>query len=96
MVDKDHTYVNLEDLEEYLYKYYDKKKLLAIKDRAIRKTKEFQILKIKLTKKDNEKKDDDSWEVVDDENDEKVDSDEDYDDNVVLPNGELLTNSGNM
>jgi pre-60S factor REI1 len=96
MVDKHHTYVNNEDLEEYLYKYYEKKKLLAITDRAMRRTKEFRILKIKLSKKKEDKEDEGSWEVVEDENEDKVDSDEDYDDNVVLPNGELLTNNGNM
>jgi pre-60S factor REI1 len=97
MVDKDHTYINLEDLDEFLYKYYEKKSILAITDKNIRKTKEFQILKVKLSRKKKEDKaDEGSWEVVSDENDDKADSDEDYDDNVVLPNGELLTSNGNV
>ena len=79
MLDTNHTYVNHEDLEEFLYKYYDKKRLLAIKDNAVRKTKEFQILKAKLKKK---------------EEDEEEDSD--YDDNVILPSGEMLTTNGNV
>jgi hypothetical protein len=36
------------DIEEFLYKYYDINELLKIKDKFIKKSKEYGILKIKL------------------------------------------------
>ena len=66
-------------MEEFLFKYYDKKRLLAIKDKTIRKTKEFQILKAKLGKKKEkkqEKDDEGSWEIVDEDGEKEVESDE--------------------
>jgi pre-60S factor REI1 len=80
MIDKQHTTVNSEDLEEFLFKFYDSKRLLANKDRNVRKSKEFKILKIKLNveaKKEKKKKiakteneeESDGWETVsEDEN----------------------------
>ena len=44
MLSKGHTTVNYKDLDEILFKYYDLKKLLAIKDTNIRRSKEFKIL----------------------------------------------------
>jgi pre-60S factor REI1 len=86
MMDKQHTAINNEDLEEFMYKYYDKKKFFAIKEKELRKTKEFQILKIKLAankklKKSEEKEkaeeEDEGWETVsenEDENQEVIDT----------------------
>ena len=51
MVDKQHTRVNQEDLEEFLYKFYDRKSLLSITDRGLKKLKEYKILKMKLKMK---------------------------------------------
>jgi len=48
MYDKMHTKINCEDLEEFLYKFYDKEKLLAIAEKEFRRMKEFKILKVKL------------------------------------------------
>ena len=39
------------DLEEFLYKYYDLNELLKVKDKYIKKTKEYEVLKIKLMMK---------------------------------------------
>jgi hypothetical protein len=73
MMDKQHTSINEEDLDEFLYKYYDKKKLLDIKEKDLRKTKEFKILKGKLNvdKKVNKEKtkekveeDEEGWETI--------------------------------
>lgn len=73
MMDKQHTSINEEDLEEFLYKYYDKKKLFDIKEKDLRKTKEFKILKSKLSvvrklKKEKSKEkvgeDEDGWETI--------------------------------
>jgi hypothetical protein len=67
MMDKGHSSVNEEDLEEFFYKFYDKKSLLSVKDRGLRKTNEFQILKIKLKMKKVrkvKKTDDEGWSTV--------------------------------
>jgi pre-60S factor REI1 len=73
MFDKQHTAVNEEDLEEFLYKYYDKKKVLAIKEKELRITKEFKILKAKLAvdkklkkseKREKTEEEEDGWEVI--------------------------------
>jgi len=43
------------DIEEFLYKYYDLTELLKIKDKFIKKSKEYGILKIKLLMKQKKK-----------------------------------------
>lgn len=87
MVDKAHTRINNEDLDEYLYKFYDMKKLLALKDTNFRKMKEFKILalrhkvanRIKENKKQSKKieeegGDSDEWEeeIQETEKEEKI------------------------
>lgn len=73
MIDKAHTRINKEDLAEYLYKLYDMKKLLNIKDTNIRKMNEFKILslrhKVALRIKENneERKDANDYNCDDDE-----------------------------
>ena len=70
MMDKQHTRVNDEDLEEFLYKFYDKKSLLSIKDKNLKRLKEYKILKIKLKMKKikkTKKKDEEGWETASDE-----------------------------
>ena len=47
MLSKGHTTVNYKDLDEILFKYYDLKKLLAIKYTNIRRSKEFKILSLR-------------------------------------------------
>ena len=112
MIDKIHTSINTDDLEEFLYKFYDKNKILSIKEREVRIMKEFKILKIKLNianrNKIKEKIKDDSegWETVsEDENEEtqnknnKLIKDEESDEEfepVALPNGELLLENGTI
>ena len=92
MLAKNHTSINDKDLDEFLYKYYDLKKLLNIKDKSIRRTKEFKILSIRtrVAKELKEKNLDgeDEWEEV--KSDEE---DEDYEP-MTLPNGELLLQDG--
>ena len=76
MLDKQHTSVNDEDLEEFLYKFYDKKSFMSIKDRSLKRLKEYKILKIKLKikkakkiKKEakEEKEDEDGWQTASDD-----------------------------
>ena len=89
MLSKGHTTVNEKDLEEVLYKYYDFKKLLNIKDKNTRKTKEFKILSLRarVAKELKEKNiDGDEWEEI-------TNDDDDYEP-MTLPNGELLLENG--
>ena len=91
MISKGHTIINNKDLDEFLYKYYDYKKLLNIKDKNKRKSKEFKILllRIKVAKELKEKNlDGDEWEEIND------DEDEDDFEPMTLPNGELLLQNG--
>ena len=91
MISKGHTIINNKDLDEFLYKYYDYKKLLNIKDKNKRKLKEFKILllRIKVAKELKEKNlDGDEWEEIND------DEDEDDFEPMTLPNGELLLQNG--
>jgi pre-60S factor REI1 len=73
MLDKQHTSVNDEDLEEFLYKFYDKKSLMSIKDRSLKRLKEYKILKIKLKMKKikkvkkEAKEDEDGWQTASDD-----------------------------
>jgi len=87
MIDKKHIYVNLEDLEDHLYQFYDTEKLSAVKDNNIRLTKAFKILKykLKLSKPQQTKK-------------EESDEEEEFDDDepMELPNGELLLQNGKI
>ena len=90
MLSKGHTIVNEKDLEEVLYKYYDFKKLLSIKDKHKRRTKEFKILSLRarVAKELKEKNiDGDEWEEISNE------EDDDYEP-MTLPNGELLLENG--
>ena len=91
MLAKSHTSINDKDLDEFLYKYYDLKKLLTIKDKSIRRTREFKILSLRtrVAKELKEKNldGDDEWEEV------KSDEEEDYEP-MTLPNGELLLQDG--
>ena len=91
MLAKNHTKINDKDLDEFLFKYYDLKKLLHIKDRNIRRSREFKILSLRarVAKELKEKnlEGDDEWEEV------KSDEDEDYEP-MTLPNGELLLQDG--
>lgn len=106
MLNKHHTYINLDDLDEHLYKYYDRKRLLAIEDRSLRMTKEFKHLKFRLKlaknlgKKKQEviKEEDEDWVVLSDEEnkDANQESEDDDFDPVTLPNGELLLENGTM
>jgi hypothetical protein len=75
MLDTQHTYVNIEDLEEFLYKYYDGKRLLAIEDKELRKTKEFKVLKLRLRRAKSTKKEvnEDGWETISEDEDEDED-----------------------
>lgn len=69
MVDKQHTYINMDDLDEFLYKFYDQAKILGIKEKELRMTKEFKLLKFKfkLKKKTNTKVEEEEWEVISEE-----------------------------
>jgi pre-60S factor REI1 len=86
MLDTQHTYVNIEDLEEFLYKFYDKKKLLAIEDKELRKSKEFKILKYKLKARKTTTKeiDSDGWETISEEEDEEKPKQYVYDSEGIL------------
>ena len=92
MLSKGHTTVNNKDLDEFLFKYYDLKKLLSIKDKNIRRTKEFKILSLRarVAKELKEKnlEGDDEWEEV-----KSNEGDDDYEP-MTLPNGELLLENG--
>ncbi len=92
MIAKGHTKINDKDLEEFFFKCYDLKKLLSIKDKNIRRSKEFKILSIRarVAKELKEKNldGDDEWEEVNSDND-----DQDYEP-MTLPNGELLLQDG--
>ena len=91
MISKGHTVINDKDLDEFLYKYYDIKKLLSIKDKNKRKSKEFKILSLraKVAKVLNEKNlEGDEWEEI------KSNEDEDEYEPMTLPNGELLLENG--
>ena len=106
MIDKGHTSINHEDLDEFLFKYYDMKKLLKLKDPNFRKMKEFKILilRSKIAKKLKEKDDDgNEWEDIDEEEEDEAgegkkkkiieEDDEDFEP-LVLPSGELLLEDG--
>ncbi len=106
MIDKGHTSINNEDLDEFLFKYYDMKKLNKIKDPNFRKMKEFKILilRSKIAKKLKEKDDDgNEWEDIDEEEEDEAgegkkkkiieEDDEDFEP-LVLPSGELLLEDG--
>ena len=92
MISKGHTVINEKDLDEFLFKYYDFKKLLAVKDKNIRRSKEFKILSLRarVAKELKEKnlEGDDEWEEV-----KSDDEDDDYEP-MTLPNGELLLENG--
>ena len=91
MLSKGHTIINDKDLDEFLYKYYDVKKLLSIKDKNKRKSKEFKILslRLKVAKVLNEKNlEGDEWEEI------KSNEDDDEFEPMTLPNGELLLENG--
>ena len=91
MLSKGHTIINDKDLDEFLYKYYDIKKLLSIKDKNKRKSKEFKILSLraKVAKVLNEKNlEGDEWEEI------KSNEDDDEYEPMTLPNGELLLENG--
>ena len=92
MLSKGHTVINEKDLDEFLFKYYDFKKLLAVKDKNIRRSKEFKILSLRarVAKELKEKnlEGDDEWEEV-----KSDDEDDDYEP-MTLPNGELLLENG--
>lgn len=89
---KRHTKINEKDLDEFLFKYYDLKKLLSIKDKNIRRSKEFKILSLRtrVAKELKEKNldGDDEWEEV------KSDEDDDDYEPLTMPNGELLLQDG--
>ncbi len=92
MLAKSHTSINEKDLDEFLFKYYDLKKLLSTKDKSIRRTKEFKILSLRarVAKELKEKNldGDDEWEEV-----KSNEGDDDYEP-MTLPNGELLLQDG--
>jgi pre-60S factor REI1 len=110
MVDKGHTSVSEDDLEEFFFKFYDKKNLLSIKDKGLKKTKEYKILKFKpRMKRAKPAKEEEGWSTVS-ENEEvddpkilkkkdvkeyEEDSEDDYEP-VALPNGELLLENGTI
>ena len=93
MIDKGHTTINNEDLDEFLFKYYDTKKLLSIKDISLRKMKEFKILSLRLKVAKNLKEKDSEgnqdWVEVDEYEDEDFEP-------MTLPNGELLLQDGTI
>ena len=93
MIDKGHTRINNEDLDEFLFKYYDTKKLLSIKDISLRKMKEFKILSLRLKVAKNLKEKDSEgnqdWVEVDEYEDEDFEP-------MTLPNGELLLQDGTI
>ncbi len=76
MMDKGHTSVNDEDIEEFFYRFYDKKSLLSVKDKSLRITKEYKILKFKLKMKKVKKvkkSEEDGWSTVSEEEEENTD-----------------------
>ena len=92
MLSKGHTVVNNKDLDEFLFKYYDLKKLLSIKDKNRRRSKEFKILilRARVAKELKEKnlEGDDEWEEI------KSDEEDDDYEPLTLPNGELMLEDG--
>ena len=92
MLSKGHTAVNNKDLDEFLFKYYDLKKLLSIKDKNKRRSKEFKILilRARVAKELKEKnlEGDDEWEEI------KSDEEDDDYEPLTLPNGELMLEDG--
>ena len=92
MLSKGHTVVNNKDLDEFLFKYYDIKKLLSIKDKNKRRSKEFKILllRLRVAKELKEKnlEGDDEWEEI-----KSDEGDDDYEP-MTLPNGELMLEDG--
>ena len=69
MIDKCHTRVNNDDLDEFLYKYYDTKKLFSLKDPNWRKMKEFKILSLRTkVAKQLKEEEEEEWEEEDEEN----------------------------
>ena len=92
MLSKGHTIVNNKDLDEFLFKYYDLKKLLSIKDKNKRRSKEFKILilRARVAKELKEKnlEGDDEWEEI------KSDEEDDDYEPLTLPNGELMLEDG--
>ena len=92
MLSKGHTVVNNKDLDEFLFKYYDLKKLLSIKDKNKRRSKEFKILilRARVAKELKEKnlEGDDEWEEI------KSDEEDDDYEPLTLPNGELMLEDG--
>ena len=92
MLSKGHTVVNNKDLDEFLFKYYDLKKLLSIKDKNKRRSKEFKILllRLRVAKELKEKnlEGDDEWEEI------KSDEEDDDYEPLTLPNGELMLEDG--
>ena len=93
MIDKGHTRINNNDLDDFLFKYYDTKKLLSIKDISLRKMKEFKILSLRLKVAKNLKEKDSEgnqdWVEVDEYEDEDFEP-------MTLPNGELLLQDGTI
>lgn len=109
MIDKGHTRINDSDLDEHLYKFYDKIKLRSLKDPKWTKMREYKILslRLKVAEKLKEKKKDkeeDEWEEEESDEEEKKedkkeykeDSDDDDFDPLILPNGELLLENGTV
>ena len=92
MIGKGHTSINEKDLDEFLFKYYDLKKLLGTKDANVRKLKEFKILSLRarVAKELKEKnlEGEDEWEEV-----KSDEGDADYEP-MELANGELLLEDG--
>lgn len=92
MIGKGHTSINEKDLDEFLFKYYDLKKLLGTKDANMRKLKEFKILSLRarVAKELKEKnlEGEDEWEEV-----KSDEGDADYEP-MELANGELLLEDG--
>ena len=91
MIDKGHTRINNNDLDEFLFKYYDTKKLLGIKDISLRKLEEFKILSLRLKVAKNLKEKDsegnEDWVEIDENEKEDFEP-------MTLPNGELLLENG--
>ena len=91
MIDKGHTRINNNDLDDFLFKYYDTKKLLSIKDISLRKMEEFKILSLRLKVAKNLKEKDsegnEDWVEIDENEKEDFEP-------MTLPNGELLLENG--
>lgn len=84
MRDADHCKVNLEDLIEHFYRFYDKTKLKAAPERE-RNTKPFKLLKRLLLPKNKK-------EIIEEEEVEEV---EEIDENAVVVEEEVNTKSNN-